>query len=296
MVARSPAAGTRRAADPQEASSGTRHPGAAPPSLGRGRGGVPGLFWPPGAHVHLRGARPPPAHSVPLTSGGPVRSRRSRLRGGSASPGRPPAALRGASLSLLGAKEGPGDARRPRAPGPARATSCLPHRRRQLPAAEQEICRAGSRRLLRSRSGSGSAAGAGARRCEERGRRLVSGAGSAPRAPAPLGAAAPPSSDGLRPWQHPAALDVPLPRLLPLLGRPWPGPHCTDPGAHGGCQGVTGTLTGRKGPSYPALTLGARNWSGWGQAFRHAVRTGERTQDTPFHFWFGEGGRAMKSP
>lgn len=47
--------------------------------------------------------------------------------------------------------------------------------------------------------GSGSAAGAGARRCEEPGRRLVSGPGSAPRAPAPPGAAAPPGRDGPRP-------------------------------------------------------------------------------------------------
>lgn len=96
-----------------------------------------------------------PAYTAPLTSQRPVLSRLSRRRGDSASPGRPPAALRsGAPAVPAGAREGRGDALGQRGPRAAGEFSRSPQPTARSPTArsppeEQEICLAGSGRLQR---------------------------------------------------------------------------------------------------------------------------------------------------
>lgn len=130
------------------------------------------------------------------------------------------------------------------APPPAASRRLLP------PAAEQEICApvgpAASSAAARARLGLGLGGGGGGRRCEERGRRLVSGAGSAPRRPPHLGRGPAP-----RGWREPPERPGPRGSLTdanaPSLG-PWPGPHRPTQAR----RRVPGALTSGHGPSHPA--------------------------------------------
>jgi hypothetical protein len=116
-----------------------------------------------------------------------------------------------------------------------------PAARRPPPAARSRagnLC-SGSRGVRGSDSGSGSssAAGAGPWRCKEQGRRLVPGAGSAPREPALLHGFEPPtpptSPRPIPPTPHPAPSPHPACLLTWVLARLSP-PH-----RHSGeCQGV----------------------------------------------------------
>lgn len=170
--------------------------------------GRPGRTATRGAH----GPRPHPARAH-LGGAGPVAPiappRRLRISR------RPPAALRGAPRSpparrkVVGTRGGRG-VRAPLAPPPA-ARSRAGNLSGRVP--PPPPLRLGLRLRLRG--------GGGGQRSEERGRRLVSGAGSASRAPAPPGSTPPP-------WTFSQA-GAPS-------GTPWPGPHCRDPGANRGWQ------------------------------------------------------------
>ncbi|XP_045295360.1 translation initiation factor IF-2-like [Leopardus geoffroyi] len=290
-VAPSPAAGTRRAAGPL----GTRLRDPAP-----GRG--PSL--PP--RRPRRRPRPVPAAPVARSPEGrtaPARTPRARAR--SPRGGRSGRADRAAAAAphLPGARPPPSGAplgpRRRQGGSWGRAEAAGSGRRRrslQPPAAEQEICRVppppplalGLGLRLRLRLGLGLRGGGGGRRSEERGRRLPSGAGSAPRAPAPPGGA------------PPRSLDVRLPRLAPLPGR--------DPGRGGG-EGATarsraptdgdrcdGRSSARERPFLPRLGPGHREVTWLGTRF--GSRRGYKgARGTLYRFWFRDVQREPgKSP
>lgn len=149
-------------------------PGAAPPPAAA----APACSGPRGAQSPRGAPRCPRAHS-------PRRGRSCRAaRAAAAAPHLP-----GARPPPSGRPLSPPRARRPAGTGGGRGVGApLAPLPAATAAAEQGVCPAGSAvRSARLRRALRLAAGAGARRGEERGRRLVSGAGSAPRAPAPRG-------------------------------------------------------------------------------------------------------------
>ncbi|XP_044895923.1 nascent polypeptide-associated complex subunit alpha, muscle-specific form-like [Felis catus] len=290
-VAPSPAAGTRRAAGPL----GTRLRDPAP-----GRG--PSL--PP--RRPRRRPRPVPAAPVARSPEGrtaPARTPCARAR--SPRGGRSGRADRAAAAAphLPGARPPPSGAplgpRRRQGGSWGRAEAAGSGRRRrslQPPAAEQEICRVppppplalGLGLRLRLRLGLGLRGGGGGRRSEERGRRLPSGAGSAPRAPAPPGGA------------PPRSLDVRLPRLARLPGeRPWPGwgwgatARSRAPTDGDRCDGRS---SARERPFLPRLGPGHLEVTWLGTRF--GLRRGYKgARGTLYRFWFREVQREPgKSP
>lgn len=190
--------------------------------------GRPGRTATRGAH----GPRPHPARAH-LGGAGPVApiAPPRRLRISRAPARRPP----GRPSVPAGAKEGGGDARRPRGPGAAGAASCRPQPSRKFvrpgPAAASAPARAPAPAPRRGRGPAQRGAGAtpGVRRGER-----IPGAGPT--------------------WKHPTALDV-FPGWCPfrdtLAGPPLPGPR-REPRV----AGVTGTLTCGKGPACPRLGPG----------------------------------------
>lgn len=259
-VLRSPDAGTRRTAGRQGPSSEPGTPARPLPPTARPRRC-------PRPAPAARDTRSPARTPHALTSGGPVRSRRSRRRrrrGGSASPGCPPAALRGAPPSPPGAREARGDARRPRGPGAA----CAAARRRaagNLSGRSRRLLRA-ARLGLRGGGGGPAQRGAGATPGVRRGERT--------RRPPHLG---------------------PRPRPAPPRGRE----------AHGGPAGQDslppgGGAGGRGAPSPGTPSPGAPGWAptARAQASCRALRRDSRAyeQERPFLPSLGPGHQEVAGP
>lgn len=198
----------------------------------------PGRTATRGAH----GPRPPPARAH-LGGAGPVApiAPPRRLRISRAPARRPP----GRPSVPAGAKEGGGDARRPRGPGAAGAASCRPQPSRKFvrpgPAAASAPARAPAPAPAPRRgAGAGAARSGGDAWCPAR--------GAHPRRPPRREA---PHRPG-RPFSRAGA-----PSGDTLAGPPLSGPR-REPRV----TAVTGALTCGKGPSYPALALGTRKWPG----------------------------------